>query len=105
MTHLIGVKITQTCTIKDMDDVVYDPAKVELTIEEPDATQTTFTYADAEITRLDIGVYMKSFVITQEGWHYCGWQAIAKDGTSELYEEDKIRVGPSLIKKEIHHDE
>ena len=90
-------KLTLTVIIKDMDDVAYDPTRVELTIKEPDASETLFTYADAEVARLGVGIYMKRFVITQEGWHYFGWQAIASDDTSELYEEGKFRVEPSLI--------
>ena len=101
MGRLTRNKITLTVIIKDMDDAVYDPAKVELTIKKPDASETTFIYANAEITRLGIGIYMKRFVTTQEGWHYFGWQAIAEDDTSELYDEGKFRVEPSLIKKEI----
>jgi hypothetical protein len=54
--------------------VLTDPTTITLIIRDPDAVDTTFTYALAEITRGSLGYFYHDFIIpftsTAGAWHY-----------------------------------
>lgn len=52
--------ITLRITFRNSAGTLADPTGVELHVEKPDATKTTYTYAGAAITRVSAGVYTKT---------------------------------------------
>lgn len=58
---------------KDAAGTLADPTTVTLKIEEPDGTETTYTYALAQITRDSAGRFSKSYTPDQSGVHHYRW--------------------------------
>jgi hypothetical protein len=66
-----------------------DPSTVSLTVQQPDGTQTTYTYTGATITRDSLGNYHVDVSLTLVGTHRYRW---VSTGTGAAAEEGSIAV-------------
>lgn len=71
-----------------------DPTTVTLKWKLPSGTVNTYTYAAAEITRSDTGVYYKELDITTSGTHTIRWEGT---GTAKTAGEDSFTVRVSAF--------
>jgi hypothetical protein len=73
--------LTNTFTV---DDVATDPTTITLVITDPEGTETTYTFADAEITRTSAGVYTKDIVCDKAGEWTFRWQGTGDATDTEV---------------------
>lgn len=73
------VRLTGTFTV---DGVATDPTTVTLKVQEPDGTETTYTYALATVTKVSTGVYRKDITIDESGYWYYRWEGTGTVATS-----------------------
>jgi hypothetical protein len=66
------------------------PGTVALWIEETDGTQTEYTYAEAEVTKVSTGVYQMKFNPTQAGMHRYWFSSVG--GSPELITKERFFV-------------
>jgi len=66
-----GVRVTGTFTSSGTPT---DPTTVTLKVRKPDGIITVYTYASGAITKSEVGVYYKDFVLDQSGAWYYYWQ-------------------------------
>lgn len=61
-----------------------DPTTVTLTLREPDGTETSWTYAAAELTKAAAGDFYRDVTVDQAGTHY--WRFV---GTGTVASADE----------------
>ena len=77
MTEAYDYGQTVTVTGTFSDDIGYmDPTTVTLMVEEPDGTETTYTYALAQVTKDSVGHYSKNITMDAAGQWYCRWEGV-----------------------------
>lgn len=65
-----GKYVTMTGTFM-VSGVLTDPTTITLWVEDPDGTETSYTYALSQLTKASTGVYYKSLQVTKSGyWKY-----------------------------------
>lgn len=75
-------------TFRDDEEALADPTTVTLYVLDPAGTLSTYTYAEAQITRDSLGVFLKNIVLNASGaWYYrfkgtgavatAGWERIS----------------------------
>lgn len=86
------VRARNTYTDADTGDLA-DPLGVAVVLQEPDGTETTYTYGvDAELTKVSTGVYQLLIALTQAGTYKWNWTATVAEGTNIDYDElDSVR--------------
>ena len=88
----IGDTIRVSVLFTDILDAAADPTTVQLRIEEPDGTVTTFTLAAATVTRASLGNFHRDIALDSSGtWRYeflgAGAVAAMDDGTFKVAEK------------------
>lgn len=92
-TYDIGDEVRLTASFTQ-SDVAVDPSTVSLTVQLPDGTSTTYTYAGSTITRSSAGHYMKDVTPSQAGIHRYRWTSTSNGAASE---EGWFEVRPRLV--------
>ena len=60
-----------TSSVFSVSGVATDPTTVTLLVEDPNGTETTYTYALGQITKAATGSYYKEVQMSTSGtWHY-----------------------------------
>lgn len=87
-TYDIGdvVRISSTFT---QNAVAIDPSTVSLTVKDPAATSTTYTYAGATVTKDSVGNYHVDVAPTLTGTYKYRW---VSTGTGQAAEENSFQV-------------
>lgn len=84
-------KISVTFTVSG---VATDPTTVELSVQNPAGTVTTYTYASTSVTKSATGAYYKNVTLDSEGTWYWRWKGT---GTATAADEGEIVVKPSVF--------
>lgn len=98
--YLEGVPVRVKAEFRTLVDGVLtltDPTTVTLIVEDPDGTQTTYTYALGTVTKESTGVYYKvlgTTILTKIGWWIYRWTGTGAVATSG---EEKFRVVASEV--------
>lgn len=72
-----------------VEDVDTDPTAVSLYVKEPDGTETTYTYANATVSKEATGIYYKDVVLDSEGV----WRArMVGTGTCRAADIENVRA-------------
>ena len=82
-----------TSSVFSVSGVATDPTTVTLLVEDPNGTETTYTYALGQITKAATGSYYKEITMSTPGtWHYkwIGTGACAAVDKGELYISDDV---------------
>ena len=66
-----NIKLMGTFTL---GGVATDPTDVSLKVLDPDGTETTYLFSEAELTRDGAGIYSLELVVALEGVYHYGWQ-------------------------------
>ncbi len=85
------VRITGTFTVSG---TATDPTTVTLKVKDPAGTVSTYTYAEAQITKDGTGNYHKDVALTLEGYYYYRWEGT---GAVAAADEDYLVVLPSEV--------
>jgi hypothetical protein len=83
-----------TTTVFTTGGVATDPTTVTLKVEQPDGTETTYTYAGGTVAKANTGSYYKDVQVSQHGtWTYkwIGTGAVA------AVDEDSFHVLPTMF--------
>ena len=79
--YYIGMTVRVRASFRDVDDVLSDPSAITLVMKTPVGT-FTYTYADAEITREDTGIYYRDVLLTAGyKWEY-HWESTGNPSTA-----------------------
>ena len=74
-----------------VDGTLTDPTTVALEVREPSGTTTTYTYANATVSKENTGIYFKDVVLNTEGV----WKAyMVGTGTCRASDLEPVQVKP-----------
>ena len=76
------------------DDVDVDPDTVSLLTRSPCGTETTYTYADADITKTSAGDYYIDITPTESGRWFYRWETTGTDTTDAEEGNFLVQVSP-----------
>src|SRR5678816_4032854 len=94
MIYEIGDAARLRASFRDANNLPADPTTVELIVQAPNNTQTTYTYDNLEIQRESIGEYFYDLLISQVGvylYRYTGTGAV------QAVEEGQITVQSTIL--------
>lgn len=96
MSVLVGNVVKVKATFKDETNVKGDPAVVAVSVQEPDATITTYVYGtDVEVVRESVGVYYIELDTTDQTGD---WEAIwHSTGTLQAVGQTKFTVADTYF--------
>ena len=83
------VRLTGTFSVDGVDT---DPTTVTLKVKDPSKNVATYTYALAELTKSDTGIYYRDISLDEGGIWWYRWEGT---GTVESAEEGKFGVSMS----------
>lgn len=66
-----GIRLSVAFTVSDVNT---DPTTVTLKVQEPDGTETPYTYTLAEVTKSAVGVYYKDIIVDSSGAWFYRWE-------------------------------
>lgn len=70
-TYDIGDTVKLQVTFETAEGVAVDPTAIVLKVQDPDGTETTYTYALGQVLKSATGVYYYYVVPDESGtWHY-----------------------------------
>lgn len=87
-TYDVG-DVVRLSNVVEQGGAAMDPTTLTLIVKLPDATETTYTYAGATITRDSAGNYHVDVSVTMPGKHRYRWTST---GTGQASEEDWFEV-------------
>ncbi len=90
--YQIGDMLRLQVAFTDADSVAVDPTTIALTVLEPDATETEYTYASGDIERDSTGTYFYDLTVDQAGIHFYKWSA---GGAYVAVDEGSFKVDKS----------
>lgn len=71
-----------------------DPSTIEVVVQKPDGTTTTYTLADAQVVQDSLGTFHVDVDMDQEGVWVHSWEGA---GNVKTYQEQTFRVRPRKI--------
>jgi hypothetical protein len=84
-------KVSVTFTVSG---VATDPSTIELSVQSPSGTTTTYSYAATSVTKASTGSYYKNVTLDAEGTWYWRWKGT---GNATAADEGEIVVKPSVF--------
>lgn len=81
------LKITGTFTV---DGTETDPTSVSLQVRDPSGNIATYTYADAEVSKVSTGVYSYNLLLDEDGVWFVKW--IGEGAVVTATEDTKLKV-------------
>jgi hypothetical protein len=90
--YQIGDMLRLQVSFTDADGAAVDPTTVTLTVLEPDANETSYTYGAAEVEKESTGVYYYDLTVDQAGIHFFRWSA---GGAYVAVDEGSFKVSKS----------
>lgn len=83
--HYVNDLVRIETNFQNVDGTALDPTTVTLLTMSPSGTETTYTYADGEVTRESAGVYYYDLTPDESGRWAWRWQTTGS-GTTMAYE-------------------
>lgn len=71
-----------------------DPSTITLQVQSPSGVTTSYTYADAQVTKEGTGIYYYDLSVNEAGWWTYQWTGT---GTVEVVQGNKILVKENLL--------
>lgn len=92
--YQVGDLLRLKATFTDVDGAVADPTTVAVTVLTPGGTETEWTCAGGDLTRVSTGIYYYDFSVTESGKHYFTWSA---GGAYVASDQGAFQVAKSAI--------
>ena len=92
-TYDLGDLVRITATWQNNLSAAIDPSNVQLIIQNPNGTKSTFTYSSGAVIKDSTGVYHYDYIPSSSGTYTYRWEgtgAAIASGQSSFYVEDRL---------------
>ena len=86
-----AIKLKATFTV---NSIKTDPTTVKLEVKDPSGNIDSYTYAEAEVTKVSTGIYTKIVTLDEAGWWIYEWHG---EGAVVVVDGNQIQVETQSI--------